>query len=42
MFNPTSGAALLVFERLAEAGGVAEIMSLLDRTQRDVAGLRGR
>ncbi|MFG2227704.1 hypothetical protein [Streptomyces sp. NPDC048644] len=37
VFNPTSGAALLVFERLAEAGGVEEIMSLLDRTQRDVA-----
>ncbi|MEW2623774.1 hypothetical protein [Streptomyces sp. NPDC048106] len=37
VFNPTSGAALLVFERLAEAGGVEDIMSLLDRTQRDVA-----
>ncbi|MFF7159750.1 hypothetical protein [Streptomyces sp. NPDC008139] len=33
VFNPTSGAALLVFERLAEAGGVEEIMTLLDRTQ---------
>lgn len=32
VFNPTSGAALLVFERLAEAGGVEEIMTLLDRT----------
>ncbi|MER6145214.1 hypothetical protein ABT174_35210 [Streptomyces sparsogenes] len=33
VFSPTSGAALLVFERLAEAGGVEEIMTLLDRTQ---------
>jgi hypothetical protein len=37
LFNPTSAAALLVFERLAEAGGVQEIMTLLDRTR---AGLR--
>ncbi|WP_406349749.1 hypothetical protein [Streptomyces sp. NBC_00658] len=32
VFNPTSGAALLVFERLAEAGGVEEIMTMLGRT----------
>lgn len=32
VFNPTSGAALLVFERLAQAGGVEEITTLLDRT----------
>ncbi|WP_406349750.1 hypothetical protein [Streptomyces sp. NBC_00658] len=31
VFNPTSGAALLVFERLAEAGGVEEIMTMLGR-----------
>jgi hypothetical protein len=37
VFNPTSAAALLVFERLAESGGVQEIMTLLDRTR---AGLR--
>jgi hypothetical protein len=37
LFNPTSAAALLVFERLAQAGGVQEIMTLLDRTR---AGLR--
>lgn len=33
VFSPTSGAALLLFERLAEAGGVEEIMTVLDRTQ---------
>lgn len=32
VFNPTSGAALLVYERLGEAGGVQEITMLLDRT----------
>ncbi|WP_406358610.1 hypothetical protein [Streptomyces sp. NBC_00658] len=31
VFNPTSGAALLVFER-REAGGVEEIMTMLGRT----------
>jgi hypothetical protein len=31
VFNPTSGAALLVFDRLSEAGGVQEIVMLLDR-----------
>jgi hypothetical protein len=31
VFNPTSGAALLVYERLGEAGGVQEITMLLDR-----------
>jgi hypothetical protein len=33
VFNPTSAAALLVFERLIEAGGVQEILTLLDRTR---------
>jgi hypothetical protein len=33
VFNPTSAAALLVFERLVEAGGVQEILTLLDRTR---------
>ncbi|WP_327432980.1 hypothetical protein [Streptomyces sp. NBC_01236] len=32
VFNPTSGAGLLVFERLAEDGGVEEIVTLLGRT----------
>src|SRR5258708_4115926 len=31
VFNPTSGAALLVFDRLSEIGGVQEIVMLLDR-----------
>jgi hypothetical protein len=31
VFNPTSGAALLVFDRLSEVGGVQEIVMLLDR-----------
>lgn len=31
VFNPTSGAALLVFDRLSEIGGVQEIAMLLDR-----------
>jgi len=33
VFNPTSGAALLVYQRLAEAGGVQEITMLLDRAR---------
>ncbi|MBV7653667.1 hypothetical protein STALF3_30770 [Streptomyces albidoflavus] len=33
VFNPTSGAALLVYERLGEAGGVQEITMLLDRAR---------
>lgn len=33
VFNPTSAAALLVYERLANAGGVQEILTLLDRTR---------
>lgn len=37
VFNPTSAAALMVFERLGHDGGVQEILTLLDRTQ---AGLR--
>ncbi len=32
VFNPTSGAGLLVFERLAQDGGVEEILTLLGRT----------
>lgn len=32
-FNPTSAAALMVFERLAEDGGVQEIITVLDRTR---------
>ncbi|MEE1751161.1 hypothetical protein [Streptomyces sp. SP18CS02] len=36
VFNPTSAAALLVFERLTEAGGVEEIMTLLDRARDDL------
>jgi len=43
VFNPTSVAALLVFERLAEAGGVSEIMTLLDRTRDGIrSGVVGR
>jgi hypothetical protein len=37
VFNPTSAAALMVFERLGHDGGVQEILTLLDRTR---AGLR--
>lgn len=37
VFNPTSAAALMVFERLGTDGGVQEILTLLDRTR---AGLR--
>jgi hypothetical protein len=37
VFNPTSAAALLVFERLGQDGGVQEILTVLDRTR---AGLR--
>lgn len=33
VFNPTSAAGLLVFERLAEHGGVDELVTLLDRTR---------
>ncbi len=36
VFNPTSAAGLLVFERLSERGGVDELMSLLDRTRADL------
>ncbi|WP_232246288.1 hypothetical protein [Kitasatospora mediocidica] len=36
VFNPTSGAALLVYERLREAGGVHEITMLLDRTHEGI------
>lgn len=32
-FNPTSAAALMVFERLAEDGGVQELLTVLDRTR---------
>lgn len=37
VFNPTSAAGILVFERLAERGGVDELVILLDRTRADVA-----
>jgi CBS domain-containing protein len=37
VFNPTSAAALMVFERLGRDGGVQEILTLLDRTR---VGLR--
>ncbi|QNE18688.1 hypothetical protein F1D05_13180 [Kribbella qitaiheensis] len=37
VFNPTSAAALMVFERLGQDGGVQEILTLLDRTR---SGLR--
>ncbi|WP_435158851.1 hypothetical protein, partial [Amycolatopsis sacchari] len=33
VFNPTSAAALMVFERLGRDGGVQEILTLLDRTR---------
>lgn len=33
IFNIATGAGLLVWERLAESGGVDELISLLDRTQ---------
>lgn len=33
VFNPTSAAGLLVFERLADRGGVDELLTLLDRTR---------
>ncbi len=36
VFNPTSAAGLLVFERLTERGGVDELMSLLDRAGADI------
>ncbi|WP_327643737.1 hypothetical protein [Micromonospora zamorensis] len=34
VFNPTSAAGLLVFERLDERGGVDELLTLLDRTRK--------
>lgn len=37
LFNPTSAAGLLVFERLGEHGGVDELVTLLDRTRADLA-----
>lgn len=37
VFNPTSAAGLLVFERLEEHGGVDELVTLLDRTRADLA-----
>lgn len=43
VFNPTSAAGLLVFERLTERGGVDELMSLLDRAGADIrAGCASR
>lgn len=37
VFNPTSAAGILVFDRLAERGGVDELVTLLDRTRADLA-----
>jgi hypothetical protein len=37
VLNPASVTALLVYRRLGEAGGVEEIMLLLDRTRRELA-----
>jgi hypothetical protein len=37
VINPVSVAALLVYGRLREAGGVEEIMMLLDRTRQELA-----
>jgi hypothetical protein len=37
VLNPASVTALLVYRRLREAGGVEEIMLLLDRTRRELA-----
>lgn len=36
VFNPTSAAGLLVFDRLAKHGGVDELVTLLDRTRVDL------
>lgn len=36
VFNPTSAAGILVFDRLAERGGVDELITLLDRTRADL------
>lgn len=36
VLNPTSVAALLVYERLREVGGVQEILALLDRTRQEL------
>ncbi|MFF4599864.1 hypothetical protein [Amycolatopsis sp. NPDC001319] len=40
VFNPTSAAGLLVFERLSERGGVDELVTLLDRTRAALASGR--
>lgn len=36
VFNPTSAAGLMVFERVAQHGGVDELLTLLDRTRADL------
>lgn len=36
VFNPTSAAGLMVFDRLAVRGGVDELITLLDRTRADL------
>lgn len=36
VFNPTSAAGLMVFDRLAERGGVDELVMLLNRTRSDL------
>ncbi len=33
VFNPTSAAGIMVFDRLAANGGVDELVTLLDRTR---------
>lgn len=40
VFNPTSAAGLMVFDRLGQRGGVDELITLLDRTRADLAAGR--
>lgn len=40
VFNPTSAAGIMVLDRLAQNGGVDELMMLLDRTRSDIASGR--
>lgn len=37
VFNPTSAAGIMVLDRVAQHGGVDELMMLLDRTRADIA-----
>lgn len=37
VFNPTSAAGIMVLDRIAQRGGVDELMMLLDRTRADIA-----